>query len=241
MPKKGHNSPIIWGDKLFIAGADARTKTIYCYNRVTGSVIWQKEADNIPGSPVTPPKTTDDTGLSAPTMTTDGINLYAIFGTGDIIAFDMDGNRLWAKNIGLPDNHYGHSSSLISLKEKLFVQFDTRKGGKLISLNGFTGETVWEKTRNSKISWASPILIPAGNSYHIILTSDPGVAAYNTENGDELWFIKCLTGEVGPSAAFGEGLVFAANEYATLAAIDPQTKSIVWESNEYLPEVASPV
>lgn len=238
---KGHNSPVVWGDKLFFAGADASSKVIYCYDRLTGKLIWQKPADNIPGSPATPPKTTDDTGLSAPTLTTDGKNVYAIFGTGDIIAFDINGNRLWARNLGVPGNHYGHSSSLISWKNKLFVQFDTNKGGKLLSLNVFTGETIWEKSRGSKISWASPILAEINNNYQVVLCADPIVAGYNTETGEEIWNVKCLSGEVGPSPAFGEGMIYAANEYATLAAIDPISKSIVWETNEYLPEVASPV
>jgi len=51
-----------------------------------------------------------------------------------------------------------------------------------------------------------------------------------------------MMGEVGPSPAFGEGLVFAANEYARLVAIKPGTPpTVVWEDDEYLPEVASPV
>lgn len=241
LPKKGNNSPVIWGDKMFFAGADVSSKTVYCYDRHTGKLIWQKNADNIPGSPASPPKTTDDTGLSAPSLTTDGKNVYAIFGTGDIIAFDVDGNRLWAKNLGLPGNHYGHSSSLISWKEKLFVQFDTNKGGKLFALNVLTGETIWEKVRGSKISWASPILAEINNVYQVVLSADPIVAGYNSETGDEMWNVKCMSGEVGPSPAFAEGLIYATNEYATLAAINPITKSIVWETNEYLPEVASPV
>ena len=48
-------------------------------------------------------------------------------------------------------------------------------------------------------------------------------------------------GEVGPSPAFGSGLIFAANEYAKLVAIDPVKNVKVWESDEYMPEVASPV
>ncbi len=241
VPKAGKNSPVIWNEKLFIAGSDLIDKVVYCYNRNTGKLIWQKKADNIPGSPADPPKTTDDTGLSAPTLTTEGNGVYTIFGTGDIIAFDMNGTRMWARNLGVPDNHYGHASSLITYEDKLFIQFDSNKGGKLIALNTLTGETTWEKTRATKISWASPILIRFRDKIQIVLSADPIVAGYDTETGNEDWAVKCMTGEVGPSPAFSDGLVFAANEYAKLAAIDPGTKSIVWEDNEYLPEVSSPV
>ncbi len=241
IPKTGHNSPIIWNEKLFIAGADTKSKQVFCYNRYTGQLIWQKEVNNIPGSPTTPPKTTDDTGLSAPTLTTDGKRVYAIFGTGDIIAFDLDGNRIWARNLGVPDNHYGHASSLITLGGRLFVQFDSNKGGKIFALKAPTGETDWEINRNSRISWASPILAQINNNYQLVVSGEPIVAGYEVETGKELWSVDCMSGEVGPSPAFYDGLVFAANEYATLAAIDPVTSKIVWEDNEYLPEVSSPV
>ena len=75
----------------------------------------------------------------------------------------------------------------------------------------------------------------------VITSSEPTVAGYDVETGKELWKNDCMMGEVGPSPAFGAGLVFAGNEYATLAAIDPSNGSKVWENNEYLPEVASPV
>lgn len=204
-------------------------------------MLWQQQAINIPGSPSTAPKTTDDTGLAAPSVVTDGNHVVAIFGTGDIIAFDMEGKRLWAKDIGVPDNHYGHSSSLISWKEKVFVQFDTNKGGRLLTLNIQTGDVIWDVSRTNKISWSSPILAEVDGTMQIITSSTPSVAGHDAQTGKELWRIDCLSGEVGPSPGFGNGLVFATNEYATLAAIDPSKGTIVWQDNYYLPEVSSPV
>ncbi len=240
--KSGYNSPIIWGGKLFLASANGSTKLVYCYNKNTGALIWQIAVKDIPGSPAKPPKVTSDTGLSAPTLTTNGIQVFALFATGDLIALDMDGKRLWAKNLGVPDNHYGHSSSLISWQEKLFIQYDTNKGAKLIALNCATGESIWETKRPNKISWASPILASINGKYNLILSADPFVSAYDIETGTEQWKVECMMGEVGPSPGFGEGLIYAANEYARLVAIKPgASPSIVWEDDEYLPEVASPV
>lgn len=239
VPKHGFNSPIIWGDKLFVAGADDTSREVYCYNRNNGKLLWTALADNIPGSPATPPRVTDDTGLSAPTMTTDGTAVFAIFGTGDVIALDMNGKRLWAKNLGVPDNHYGHSSSLITWNEKLFVQYDTNRGGKVMALHNKTGETVWETQRSAKISWASPVLAELDGKYQLLLTADPIVAGYDIETGEELWTVECMMGEVGPSLAYSNGIVAAANEYAQLVAIDIRTREILWSDDYYLPEAAS--
>ena len=126
----GFNSPIIWGDKIFVAGANEESREVYCYNRNTGELLWTGVANNIQGSPATMPRVTPDTGLSAPTLTTDGKRVFAIFATGDVIAFDLNGKRVWAKNLGVPENHYGHSSSLITWANKLFIQYDTNRGGK---------------------------------------------------------------------------------------------------------------
>ena len=241
IPKKGYNSPVIWGDKLFVSGADATERWLYCYDRNNGKLLWQHQANNIAGSPATPPKTTDDTGLAAPSVTTDGNLVVALFGTGDILACDFTGNRVWAKNLGVPANHYGHSSSLIYWKGKVIVQYDTNKGCKLMALDMATGNSVWETPRTSHISWASPILAEVGGKMQVITSAEPTVAGYDVETGKELWKNDCMMGEVGPSPAFGNGLVFATNEYATLAAIDPTNGSKIWDSNEYMPEVASPV
>jgi len=238
-PKSGFNSPIIWGDKIFVAGADNAAREVYCFDRNSGKLLWTGVANNIPGSPASPPKVTPDTGLAAPTMTTDGKAVYAIFATGDVIAFDMNGKRLWARNLGVPNNHYGYSSSLITWSGKLYIQYDSNSGGRLLALNNTTGETVWDKTRDAKISWASPVIAEMNGKYQVILTGDPLVAGYDCETGEELWKVECMMGEVGSSVGYDNGLVFAANEYARLVALDPKTSSIVWQDDYYLPEASS--
>lgn len=240
--KPGYNSPVIWGDKIFIAGADKESKIVCCYDRHSGRLLWEKDAENIQGSPAVPPKVTDDTGLSAPTMTVDGNLIFALFATGDIIAFDLDGNRVWAKNLGVPANHYGHSSSLINWNGKLVVLYDTSKGGRMMALNTGTGDFIWDITRDNKISWSSPMLFESKGKMQIITTADPNVASYDLETGKELWKAAVLTGEVAPSPATFNGLIFVSNEYAKTVAVDAEADGkIVWETDEYLSEVPSPV
>jgi outer membrane protein assembly factor BamB len=168
--------------------------------------------------------------------------VFAIFATGDLVATDMNGKRLWAKNLGVPNNHYGHSSSLICWNRKLIVQFDTNAAGRLMALDCATGEPVWNHARSTKISWASPVLAELNGKLQVITATSPKVYGNDFETGAELWALDCLGGEVGPSAAVYDGLVYAANEYYRLVAIKPgATPEIVWETDEYLPECSSPV
>jgi len=239
LPLPGLNSPVIWGNFLFIAGANASTRKVFCYNRLNGKLIWTKEVKNIPGSPSTSPKVTNDTGYSASGLCTDGKRVYAIFATGDLICFDYEGKQLWAKNLGVPNNHYGYASSLQFYKDKLIVQYDNNKSCKLMALSTYTGIEIWSTKREGQISWSSPILVPKGKSADIIVNNSPNVACYNAETGKEKWKTDCLTGEIGPSPAYGNGMVFVAQEYAKMVGL--KDGKVVWEKYEYLPDVSSPV
>jgi len=242
IPKPGFNSPIIWDKKLFISGADQNSQVVYCIDTRSGKFLWQTELNDLPGSSVERPKVTKDTGYAAPTMTTNGTYVYVIFATGDIACLDFDGNRIWAKNLGAPKNHYGHSSSLIMHKNLLLVQFDHNASKQLIALQANTGNEAYKTTRDVQISWASPILVNTTDRAEIILNSNPFVISYNPENGQELWRIKCMDGEVAPSPAYADGMVFVVNDYARLAAIRlGSPPELTWEYDEDLSEVPSPV
>jgi len=237
----GNSSPIIWGDKLFLTGAANNRRVVYCFDRNTGKKLWEQDVKQIPGSPTTQPKTSDDTGLAAPTMAADGQTVFAIFGNGDIIAFDHQGVKIWARNLGVPTNHYGHSSSLQIWSGKVFVQYDTTNGSKVMALNAETGKNVWSTARSNDISWSSPILAKVSGKMQLILLANPNLSGYDINTGKQLWTVDCMSGEVGPSPTYGGGLVYAANEYAKMVAVDPTKGTIAWENSDKLPEVSSPV
>jgi outer membrane protein assembly factor BamB len=243
IPKWSLNSPIIWKKKIFMSGADDEMQEVYCYHADTGELLWTTVLNDVPGSPDEAPDVTDDTGFAAPTMATDGERVYVIFATGDLACLDFDGVVLWQKNLGVPDNHYGHSSSLFTYKDKLLVQYDTNDDQQLLAFNSATGEQVYATQRaDVQISWASPVLVNTGSRDEFILNSNPFVVSYDPETGQELWRVNCMDAEVGPSVAYADGWVYAVNEYAVLAAIKLEgTPHIAWEYEDDLAEASSPV
>ncbi len=242
IPLPGYNSPVIWGDKIFVSGASETKREVYCLDAVSGKILWNSPVEKIPGSPSQAPGVSKETGQAAPSLTTDGQRVYAIFANGDLIALDLDGKPVWSKNLGVPGNHYGHSSSLMMYRDVLIIQYDQRGAPAVIGLSGKTGEQVWKTPRNVKISWASPSLINTGKRMELILAAEPSVASYDPLTGKELWSIDCITGEVGPSLAYAAGIVFSVNEYSTLSAVQIGiTPKVLWENNEYLSDVPSPV
>jgi outer membrane protein assembly factor BamB len=244
--KPGMSSPAVWKDHLFITGADASLRQVYCYRPADGDLFWQHDATGIRGSPDESqlPDVTEDTGLAAPSPATDGRYVLALFGTGDLICLDMEGSRIWAKNLGVPVNHYGHASSLIIYQDLVFVQYDQNENSKLYAFEVHSGQLKWEASRGP-ISWSSPICIDDEGRMELILTNSESADGYDPLTGEQLWHVNCLYGEVAPSAAYSAGLVFTANEYATASAIDisghDPEPAVLWEWDEYLPNTSSPL
>lgn len=239
VPVPGFNSPLLWGDRLFMTGADDEGQEVFCFHADTGELLWTRTVD----LSVELPEVSDDTGYAAPTMATDGVRVFAIFASGELAAFDMDGGTVWQKNIGLPDNPYGMGSSLISDGRYLFIQYDHLNDHKVMALDGTNGDVVWETAREH-ISWASPSLIDTGSQLLLILNDEAFVTAYDPATGSELWQVKCLGGEVAPSPAFnGTDILFVGNEYAqsTALRLTNAAPEMLWQYDDYLPEIASPL
>jgi len=239
-PRKGFNSPVINGNKVFFTGADEEARELFCYELNSGKELWRLAAKNISGSPEKLPETDEHTGLSASTAVTNGKQVCAIFATGDVICADIEGKMIWSKNIGVPENIYGYASSLLIYGNSLFIQYDNFNSKKVLSLDLATGNQRWVKERQERLpSWSSPILATVNNRPQLILVGNPGITSYNPNTGEQNWRVECMGGEPAPSPAYSNGIVFAATEYAALNAINAEDGTLLWKINEFLPEIAS--
>jgi outer membrane protein assembly factor BamB len=240
----GNSSPVVWENQIFVTGGSKDRREVYCFNTSNGKLIWRYTVKVAADTAWTIPKVSKETGFAAPTAVCDGQRVYAIFATGELIALTLNGKPVWSRHLGVPDNHYGHSSSLITRNGLLFVQFDQSEAGKLIAINCSTGKTAWEAKR-TLLSWASPICVNSGKRYELILVDNEKVTSYNPSTGALLWSQSCLYGEVGPSAAYSNGKVFAANVNAVAVGFDiNKSDSLgvplkIWEYEGELPNSPS--
>ena len=252
VPLPGKNSPVVWGNRAFLTGADATKRKVYCFDVESGKILWEKEVAT-PDSPGEELESVDFTGYAAPTVTTDGRRVFAMFGNGDLAAFDFEGKQTWARSMGLPINGYGHAASLTMHGELLIVQFDQgssakKKLSKLYAIDGATGETRWEVVRPVPSSWGSPIVIDHEDRKQIITCGDPWVISYNPADGKEYWRADVLMGDCGISPIYAGGLVHVGNEYCEWTAIVPdgegdvtETDKIKWTADDGLPDTCSPL
>jgi outer membrane protein assembly factor BamB len=242
IPKSGQSSPAIWEDKVFLTGADDNVCEVYCIDKKSGKLLWTGNASNIPGEPEVSPETDHDTGLAASTAAVNKDVVCAVFANGNLVSFNHDGKLLWSKNIGLPENVYGYSSSLIMYDNLLLVQFDSNEKISLMGFDSKTGELKWETIRQGRPVWSSPVIGYFGGKPQIIINGNPNVTSYDVTTGAELWSVECMSGDVAPSVAINSTMVYAVTDYAMLAAIKGGAgASIVWQDNTYTPDVSSPV
>ncbi len=242
IPKSGQSSPAIWEDKIFLTGAVDKECEVYCIDKSSGKLLWTGKASNLPGEPEVLPETDQDAGLAASTVAVNSKVVCAVFANGNLVSFDHDGKLLWSKNIGLPENVYGYSSSLIIYENTLLLQFDSTEKISLMGFNTETGELKWETLRQGRAVWSSPVIAWFGGKPQVVLNGNPNVTAYDPVTGKELWSLECMSGDVAPSVAVNSTMTYAVTDYAKLAAIKPGVvPSIVWEDNTFTPDVSSPV
>jgi len=249
----GENSPVVWGKRLFMTGADKRRREVYCFDADTGKLLWRKPVRTAEGAGRPPPSVLEDTGHAASTAVTDGQRVFAIFANWDLACLDFDGKEVWCQNVGPIPHPYGYGTSLSMWRNLLIVSRDQgliAELGKsnLLALDAATGRKAWQAPRpETPGSWATPIVIDTGKGEQIITCSNPWIIAYEPSKGTEIWRVKCFGGDVAPSPVFGGGLVFAAMEGYKLVAIRPDgtgdvTKThVAWFSEENLPEMVSPL
>jgi len=252
VPLPGQNSPIVWGDRLFCAGATEQRREVYCFDANTGRLLWQKPVENELSAEDEPPEVSEDTGYAAPTLATDGQRVFAIFANGDVAAFDFQGKQLWTRSMGRPENMYGHASSLLTYPGLLIVQFDQGSSAdeemsEIVALDAATGKRVWETSRPVPNSWSSPIIINHNGREQIITCGDPWVISYNPATGEEYWRVDCLSGDVGPSPTYAGGLVIVCQDGCDLTAIRPDGRGdvtethVAWSVFGNMPDAVSPL
>jgi outer membrane protein assembly factor BamB len=244
VPKTASNSPVVWGNRVFLTGADKATMEVYGFDADTGALVWKQEVKDVPGSPAALPEVMESTGFAAATSATDGKRVYAIFATGNVVAYTLDGTRVWARHLEVPKNPYGHASSLVLFPSRLLVQFDTEKGGRLLALDPQTGKTIWDQSRPVKISWATPTIVNTGSRMEALLNSKPSLVSHDPVTGKILWSVPAIgqDGEVAPSVAYADGIAFSGTEHAVLAAVQVgPAPRVLWKYEEDLPDVSTPV
>lgn len=231
IPGRGHSTPVVVGDRLFLTtaiptgrgqaptgrlrggggGADAGLEhrfVVMAIDRRTGKTLWEH----------TPIVATPHEGyhrvygsFASNSPASDGERLYAFFGSRGLYAYSLDGKLLWQKDFGVKlrmDNAFGEGTAPTLHDGRLILHFDHLEGGFLTMLDPATGKELWRVPRTERFNWAAPF-VATHNGHRQIIVNGLTVRSYDFETGKLLWEAAGLGENSVPQVVQHDDLVFA--------------------------------
>lgn len=253
LPGLGHSSPSIWGDNLFVTAAlgEGETRYLFCIDPKTGQEKWRRETKlkkshkHRKGS------------WASSTPATDGEHVYVEFADEEsylLIAYDLKGNQIWERNLGLFTSQHGHGSSPMIYKDLVIATNDQQGPSSVTAFNKLTGKTIWQADRAvRRTSYATPIIIDHPNTgpQLICVSGATGISSLDPETGKAIWTTGEFPMRTVSSPVYGEGLIFATcgggGRGKLLYGVDPtgsgniKETHIKYQRSTKLPYVPTPV
>ena len=246
IPGLGHSSPVVWGDTVYVATSisgqkDAGIKVgyygdidpvkddtphewrVYALDKKTGAVRWQKTVlTSVPKI-----KRHMKSTHANSTLATDGERIIAFFGSEGLHAFDMKGNQLWKKDLGVldagyymaPDAQWETGSSPILHDGVVVVQADVQKGSFIAAFDAKDGKELWRKTREDVPTWSTPTVHEVNGRTQLLVNGMRHAGAYDFKTGDEIWKLSGGGDIPVPTPVAGDGLVFVTNAHGLMAPV----------------------
>ncbi len=206
IPGKGHSSPIVWGERVFVTTCleDKGERVLLCLDRRSGSILWQRVVVTAGLE-----KKHGLNSYASATPVTDGQHVWVAFlayPDMQVACYDYDGKRVWMRSPGKLLSVHGFCSSPILHKNLVILNGDQDAQAYLVALDKETGAERWRIDRpNRTRSYCTPILIHAKNKpdvTQLVLSGSKCVTGYDADSGKLLWIID------GPTEQYVASLVF---------------------------------
>lgn len=245
IPGLGHSSPVIWGNRLFVttavsseANAVLRNRAgrpygirgdikslgdepghsfrLYCLDKRTGKILWERVAYE--GAPKIKrhPKATHANASPA----TDGEHIVAFFGSEGLYCYDFDGKLLWKKDMGvinaafvLSNDQWSAASSPIIYRRLVIVQCDGLSDSFIAAYDIKDGREVWKTRRDEITSWATPSVYGGQPRVELITNASNYIRGYDPLTGKELWKLSGSSKIATPTPIMADGLIYVTNGY----------------------------
>ncbi len=242
IPGIANASPVVWGDRIFVATAisgagdttfrigdygnsasvndmSEHTFKLYALDAQDGRIVWEREVHK--GIPRTTRHPKGSHASSTPV--TDGRRVVALFGTaGLLVTYDMDGELLWEKDLGLLDSghfyapavQWGHSSSPIIYLDSVILQVDRQKESFVAAYDIRTGTERWGTSRHDEIpTWGTPT-IATGAAGDELVTNGTKIRGYDPETGKLRWTLAPNSEVTVATPVAGPNFVYVTGGYA---------------------------
>ena len=232
IPGRGHSSPVLWGNLVFLTTAVPLTEpaaatagggggrgagggfaagvehkfVAMALDRKTGKTVWEK----------TLLTATPHEGyhfrygsFASNSPVTDGKLVFAFFGSRGIYALDLKGNVVWQKTFGKMRMRlaFGEGVPTVLHEDRLLLNFDQEDGSYLLALDKNTGKEIWKIERDEPSSWSPPAVTVVAGRKQIVVAASKKVRAYDFLTGKLIWECAGLGSNVIPAPVFHNNTV----------------------------------
>ncbi len=248
-------TPIILGDRVFLSGVDSERDMLLamCFDRISGKLLWQHDI----AKGISKDKRSNYASASP---VTNGKIVVLFYANGDLVCFDLNGHRQWARNI---HDDYGpfaflwtFSSSPTLFNGKLYLQVlqrDVPVGGRglkdkknesyILAMEPDTGKTLWQQIRPSKAqkesreAFTTPLPFSLNGIQQLLVIGGDVLTGHDLETGKELWRwgtwnpTRITHWRHVPSPITGDGVILVcAPKRSPIYAIRPDGQGVLDES-----------
>jgi outer membrane protein assembly factor BamB len=228
LPEPGNSTPIVWKDRIFLTQAVGDRRTLMCFARVDGKLLWQ---EGVAAKEKDPTHATNPYCSASPV--TDGERVIVSFASEGLYCYDFAGKELWKRtDLGRQIHIWGNASSPVIHGDLCFLNFGPGATTYLLAVDKKTGATKWkhdedtgygkqpsagaspDKGGNTFIgSWTTPVITKIDGSEQLLMSWPRRLAAYDPKSGKELWTCAGLNPLVYTSPILGDGIVVSMGGY----------------------------
>ncbi|MHC4121494.1 MAG: outer membrane protein assembly factor BamB family protein [Planctomycetota bacterium] len=220
---------------------------LLCMDRETGNPLWEKTVCQVKPHQ----GHHGDHGFASFTPVTDGKLVWATYGSRGIYCYDVDGNKVWSKELPTMTTMFGEGGSPSLAGDAVIVLADQRGDSFIFAFDKKTGALLWKKARDEPTSYATPLPVTVDGKLQVIVSATNFIRSYDVKTGDVIWQCSGQTRNVIPTPVVGSGVVYCTSGYRgnALQAIKlggngdlSNSDAVIWQVNERTtPYVPSPL
>src|ERR1700722_2737458 len=205
----GHATPIVSGGKIFLTAYHEETRelTVLALNANTGQILWRN------GVTVSQVERTHPIGSPATAShVCDGQRVFVFFGSYGLLAFDLDGKKLWEFRAGPFQDEYGAGSSPVLFDDKIILNQDHDVDSFLMAVDSATGKPAWRTPRPDAVrSYSTPVVWSQNGRQELLVAGALELAGYDPVDGKKLWWVNGLARIVIPTAVPVGDMIYMAS------------------------------
>jgi len=235
LPDIGSSTPVVWGDRVFVTQASEKTwppkggnggmaaakkRSLLCFNRADGKLLWQKDVIHEAEEPTHP---TNPYCSASPAL--DAERVVVSHGSAGLHCYDHGGKELWKVDAGKMEHVWGNASSPVLYEDLVILWCGPGENQRLLAVDRKTGAKKWEhaepggdsglggKGAKWTGSWSTPVIAKVDGKDQLVLGVPKTLKGFDPKTGKELWSCAGLGDLVYASPLIADGIAVATSGY----------------------------